>query len=177
MAEKEWLTVLAMEKETGIADSTLRRYIRNHGHNLEVKKRGKSYLISSESIPVIKKIRELYEKGKQSEDIEESLRMMNIPVTITMTDDDQEKSIGAGEALIQLQKDMKEQKEFNEKLLEAIKEQNEQMKRQQEYIEQKLEARDQKLMESLKESMEARKQIAASEDKQKRGFWARLFNK
>ncbi|MFD0185787.1 DUF3967 domain-containing protein, partial [Streptomyces sp. NPDC127133] len=75
--------------------------------------------------------------------------------------------------LIHLQKDMREQKEFNEKLLEVLQAQNEQIKKHQEYIEQKLEVRDQKLLESLKESMEVRKQIAASKEQTKKWwkFW------
>ncbi|MEC0117355.1 MerR family transcriptional regulator [Bacillus cereus] len=84
---EKWFSVLEIEKQTSIPDATIRRYIRNHGHHLQIKKRGKSYLIAFDSLSTIKKIRELYDKGKQIEDVEETLRHMNIPVTITVTDD------------------------------------------------------------------------------------------
>ncbi|PRR90151.1 hypothetical protein C6W20_10075 [Bacillus sp. NMCN6] len=52
------------EKELQIPDTTLRRYIRQHGHHLNIKKNGKSYLVANESIPLLKKIRGLYVEGK-----------------------------------------------------------------------------------------------------------------
>ncbi|MGY8623537.1 hypothetical protein ACN6A9_18355 [Bacillus safensis] len=43
------------EKELQIPDTTLRRYIRQHGHHLNIKKNGESYLVANESIPLLKK--------------------------------------------------------------------------------------------------------------------------
>ncbi|ALS35573.1 hypothetical protein BPUM_04370 [Bacillus pumilus SAFR-032] len=43
------------EKELQIPDTTLRRYIHQHGHHLNIKKNGKSYLVANESIPLLKK--------------------------------------------------------------------------------------------------------------------------
>ncbi|AKL86471.1 hypothetical protein D068_cds36720 [Bacillus atrophaeus UCMB-5137] len=37
---------------------------------------------------------------------------MNVPVTITVTDNENEVTVNAGQVLIQLQKDMNEQKEI-----------------------------------------------------------------
>lgn len=164
----EWLYVVEIEKQTGIPDATIRRYIRTHGHHLQIKKRGKSYLIANESLTGIKKIRELYDKGKQSEDVEEILRRMNMPVTITVTDDEKEVTISASEVLVQLQKDMNEQKKFNQSLLETLQ-------KQQDYINQKLEERDRKLIESLREFSEAKKEIASGKEEKKKGFFTRLF--
>lgn len=165
----EWYSVTEIEKKTGIADSTVRRYIRNHGHHLQIKKRGKSYLIAEDSIPTIKKIRELYDKGKQSEDVNDSLRKMNIPTVITVTDKDDSVTVDVSEVLIQLQKDMNDQKEFNKALLEHIK-------KQQEYIDNKLEERDQRLIAAIRESQETRREIAA-EKEEKKSWISRLFNK
>lgn len=165
---EKWFSVMEIEKQTGIPDATIRRYIRNHGHHLQIKKRGKSYLIASETLTVIKKIRELYDKGKQSEDVEDILRYMNVPVTITMTDDEKEVTVNASEVLIQLQKDMNEQKNFNQSLLETLQ-------KQQEYITIKLEERDRRLIESIREMQEVKKEIASSEEKKKKGFFTRLF--
>lgn len=177
---RNWLTIAEADKETGIPHQTLRRYMTNHSHHLIIKKKHKSYLIAEESLQTLQKIREMYSDGKNIEEVDNALANMGIPMNITVNDDEKEVSINIGETLIQLEKGMKEQKDFNEKLLEAIQAQNEQMRRQQEYIEQKLEARDRKLLESLKESMEVRKQIAASQEENKKkkeqvGFWRRFF--
>lgn len=61
----------------------------------------------------------------------------------------------------------KEQMEFNKKLLE-------QLQKQENYIKHSIEARDNKLLFALKESMEARRQIAAAEaerEKEKIKWW------
>jgi|SRR5690606_22900986 len=165
---EEWFYVTDIEKQTGIPNATIRRYIRNHGHHLKIKKRGKSYLISSESLSIIRNIRELYDQGKQLEDVEEALRQMNMPVTITMNDNEHEMTVNVSELLLQLQKDIDEQKKFNQLLLETLQ-------KQQEYINTRLEERDKNLMEAIREITESKKQIAAKEEK--KGFFTRLFKK
>lgn len=67
---------------------------------------------------------------------------MHGPMTITVTDNENEVTVNAGQVLIQLQKDMNEQKKFNQLLVVRLDQ-------QQEYIDNKQEERDQKLMESL----------------------------
>ncbi|MBS4218710.1 DUF3967 domain-containing protein [Bacillus sp. FJAT-49711] len=159
----KWLYVTDVEKQTGIPSATIRRYIRNHGHHLQLKKRGKIYLVASESLSFIKNIRDLYDQGKRLEDIEDALRSMNIP----MTHDEREMTVNASEVLVQLQKDMEEQKKFNQSLLETIQ-------KQQEYINTKLEERDQKLLQSIREIQEAKREIAVSHEK-KKGFFSKFF--
>lgn len=161
---EKWLSVVEVENRTSIPDATIRRYIRAHGHHMQIKKRGKSYLIASESLSIIKKIRELYDQGKQSGSVEETLSQMNVPVTITVTDRDGDVTVNASEVLVQLQKDMNEQKKFNQSLLETLHE-------QQEYIHTKLEERDQKLMEAIREIQETKNEIASSKERKWWQFW------
>jgi len=183
---KKWLTINELAEKTGVPHQTIRRYISNHSHHLLMKKEHKSYFIAEESIDTVLRIRELYAEGKNIKEVDNTLANMGIPMNITVEDDEKQVSINMGEALIQLQKDMDEQKKFNEKLLETIQAQNENMSKQQEYMNKQqeyishtLEKRDQRLIEVLKEGMEARKQIAASEEKEekeiKKGFWQKLF--
>ena len=82
--DAEWLTVLAIEKQTKIPNATIRRYIRNHGHHLNVQKKGKSYFIASESIPIVLNIRKQYDDGKSSDQVKEALSQTGNPVTITV---------------------------------------------------------------------------------------------
>lgn len=169
--ETEWLSVLEVEKATSIPDATIRRYIRNHGHHLNVKKKGKSYIVSNKSLPIILKIREFYGDGKGTEQVEEMLVNMGVPTVITMTDD---VTVNTGEVLRDMEKAMnaiheklEKQEAFNEQLLEALK-------KQQEYIDTRLEERDKNLMIALKESLETKKLIAASQEK---SWWQKLFKK
>ncbi|KIL72276.1 hypothetical protein [Bacillus badius] len=166
----KWFTVAEIEKETGIPDATVRRYIRNHGHNFQLKKKGKSYLVTSESVEIMKQIREWYAGGKQAEQVEENLAKAGIPMTVTVTDEEEVVTVNVAETLQDMKKSMAEMNEKYDELMKAFK-------LQQEYIDQKLEARDQKLMEALNHSLEIRKELASGkqEEEKKKGFWARLF--
>lgn len=73
--------------------------------------------------------------------------------------------------LLQQFKDFQEQQmQFNQELLNQLKE-------QQEFIETSLKARDQKLTEALRETLETKKLIAAATEQKKPTFWQRLFKK
>lgn len=175
MNEKEWLTVLAAEKETRIPNATIRRYIRNHGHHLNIKKKGKSYFIATDSIKVMKDIRKLYDEGKSLEQVEESLVNMGVPMTITVTEDDERMTVDVGEALQDLKEGMNKQNEIIQSLVEQIN-------RQQEYIDTKLEDRDRRLMAAIREAQEVKEIAAAQEEKkkedkpvEKKGWLTRLF--
>lgn len=72
------------------------------------------------------------------------------------------------EELQHLREDNAKQEAFNQSLVDALKQ-------QQEYIDNRMQERDIKLMESLKESQETRKQIATAEEK--KGWFDRLFGR
>lgn len=70
---------------------------------------------------------------------------------------------------------------FSEKMdmqQEQIQKQQEQLQQQQDYIDKKIKERDKLLTHSLNELLETRKQIASSEqeERKKKSFWSRLFN-
>lgn len=174
MAERknEWLTVLEIEKQTNIPNATIRRYIRNHGHHLKIKKQGKSYIVASESAEILKQIRDYYNDGRNTEQVEKELSKAGIPVTITVNDNDQTVNVNLAEALMQLQKDVNEQKEINRSLLEQMKKQEEsQIKR------------DQMLLQVIREMQETKKLAAAAQEQipkevhseRKKGFFSRFF--
>jgi flagellar biosynthesis GTPase FlhF len=90
--------------------------------------------------------------------------------------------------LTELLERTKTQEEINNELLNRLDQQEnfnrelvQRLEQQQKYMEERLELRDQKLMESLRESQEVKQQflqIAASqEEEKKKGFFARLFGK
>lgn len=172
--EKKWFSVLDIEKQTGIPNQTIRRYINNHGIYLNPKKRGKGYYLTEESIKVIQKIRKLYDEGMTAQLVNDTLQERNIPMTIVVNEGEEKSSIQINEVLQEFKKSMDEQNEVIRSLVEQIK-------KQQEYIDNKLEERDLRLIESTKEIQEAKKQIAAvnqgeiKEKKKKKGWLTRIF--
>ena len=159
--DNEWLTVLAVEKQTKIPNATIRRYIRNHGHHLNIRKKGKSYTIAPESIPIVLNIRQQYDDGKSLEQVEETLFQTGNPVTITVNADDKLMTVNVGEALQDMKKAMNEQNKIIQSLVEH-------MHKQQEYIDTKLEERDRKLMTAIRENQENRKQVAVTDQVQEK---------
>lgn len=152
----EWLTVLNLEKQLNIPNATIRRYIRNHGHHLNIRKKAKSYFIASESIPIILEIRKQYDDGKNQEQVEEAFIKKGTPVMIDVIADDEQMTVNIGEALQDMKKVMHEQNEIIFSLVEQVK-------KQQEYIDKKLEERDSMLMAAIRENQEKKKQIAAAD--------------
>ncbi|MCJ7983641.1 MerR family transcriptional regulator [Priestia sp. OVL9] len=147
--EVEWLTVATIEKQTGIPNATVRRYIRNHGHHLNIRKKGKSYLIANESIEIMEQIRKLYDDGKTLEQVEETLINTGTPMTVTVIEEDERMTVNVGEALQTLDKRLDEQNTLIQSLVE-------QMNKQQAFIENKLMERDQRLIEAIRENQEAK---------------------
>jgi len=171
MNQDEWLSVIAIEKQTGIPNPTIRRYINNHGHHLNVSKKGKGYLVALDSIPVMLEIRKLYDEGKTMEQVNDTFAKRDIPMIITMSESNKEVSVNVSEALQDLQKSVNEQNEVIRSLVE-------QLQKQQEYIDTKLEDRDKRLIQVMRESQEAKKQIAVSQEvNTKKGWFARIFGK
>ena len=152
----EWLTVLTVEKQTKIPNATIRRYIRNHGHHLNVQKKGKSYFIASESIPIVLNIRKQYDDGKSLDQVEEALLETSNPVIITVNADGKQMTVNVGEALQDMNKAMHEQNKVIQSLVEH-------MQKQQEYIDTRLEERDRRLMTAIRENQESRKQMDAAD--------------
>jgi|SRR5690606_14595421 len=77
--------------------------------------------------------------------------------------------------------DIKELKELVYKQNELIKGLAARLDEQQQYIDKRLEERDRLLMQTMKETLEAKKQIASTEaaeekEENKKGFWSKLFS-
>lgn len=162
-----WLIVSEIEKETGIPDATIRRYIRVHGHHLKVKKQGKSYLFAKESLESLLKIRSLYQEGKQTEQVEKTLLDMHMPTVIDVNDGERSVTVNVTEALVHMTSSMNELNQKYEDLLEELQ-------KQREHFDKKMEERDYELLQVLKELQETKSLTASSKQK---SFWGRLFGK
>lgn len=66
---KNLLSVNDIEKITNIPSTTIRRYVRNHSEYIQTKRKGNLHFIYDSAIPVLEKIRQLYESGKNHAEI------------------------------------------------------------------------------------------------------------
>lgn len=185
---EEWITVMEAGEQTGIPTQTIRRYMNVHKRFLRIKKQYKSYYLHNDCIKVFMKIRDLYQKGKTQQEVEDILGYEGLPATIDMVDEDGERdSVGVGEVVAEIKASLDEQKEFNQELLKLFKEQQAKldaqevlMKKQQEFIETALKERDEKLLLSMREMQETRKMIASTEEQkpmESKSWFQKLFKK
>ena len=158
--EKEWCNVVSLKRKLVFQVRQSDIY-KQSWTSFKCKQEGKRvfyrYGIHSDYVRNSKTLQE----RKTIQQVNDTLVERAIPMTITISEGEQKMSVHVGEALQDLKKGMDEQNKIIHSLVE-------QMKKQQEYIDKKLEARDQKLIETLKESMEARKQIASSKEDQRK---------
>ena len=121
MAE-QWLHISEAAEKTHIPAETVRRYIREHGVHLRIKKSGKYYYIHEESLIVIKQIRELYSNGKKKNEIEESLSAAGIPMTVTVNHDGEQMTVNMANELLEIKKELHEQRQRDEQQQKIIME-------------------------------------------------------
>lgn len=103
----EWISVSEVAKKTNIPEATVRRYIREHGFHLRVKKGHKSYQIYHESIDTLNQIREMYGKGLNMDEVNNMLAD-NKPMIITVNEQDERMAVNVAEALMELKRSMDE---------------------------------------------------------------------
>lgn len=102
------------------------------------------------------------------------------PIVLSQNEIEKRDFKRSDEILQELLERFEKQEQFNQELLRLNQELLQRLEEQQKYIEERMNKRDELLMQSLKESMETRKMIAAAkeeEEKKKKGFWSRLFGK
>jgi uncharacterized protein (UPF0210 family) len=179
----KWFTVSEIEEKTNIPHQTIRRYIKAHGHHMNLKKKHKSYLVNDESIKIITDIRQMYSDGMNSEQVDNQLINRGIPMNLRVEDTHEHVNINVPETLLDMKKSMEllhekmsEQEKINKMLVQKISEQDEILKKQHEYLENEISNRDAALVSSIKEILESKKAIAAAADLPKKSrkwyqFW------
>lgn len=147
---------------------TLRKYsilLEKHGYRIERNSQGHRYYRDKD----VMTLRNVITGTKSGVTLEESIHTVvnleghNTITNVTNNGDEANRN------------DIAELKELIHKQNDLIKGLTERLDQQQEYIEKRINERDQVLMQSIKEIMESKKQIAATEI-EKKGFFSRLFN-
>lgn len=151
----------SVSKILGVQESTLRKYcalMQKKGYQFQKNTVGHRIFYEAD-INVLKEIIEL--KNSSSMTLDESVEKILNP-DITSTSD--ESDIAYKKLLEEFSSFKQEQQRFNSELLK-------QLQLQQDYIKNSIEERDRKLMLALKESQEARREIASANQKKWWKFW------
>jgi DNA-binding transcriptional MerR regulator len=161
----------------GIKESTLRKYaliLKDAGYQFHVNDKGQRGYFQNDVI-VLKRFMEIKQSSdmtleQAAEAVMAWVQQSNVAVRVTEKKQESERYNDDIQAL----------KEMVAKQNGLLKELMMRLDQQQKYIEESLKKRDELLMQSLKESMETRKLIAAAKEEEKekkKGFWSRLFGK
>ncbi len=169
-----YLTISEICKGTNISNSSCRRYLSEFDEFFSVKGGSRVKKYEEQAVNVIRRIKHLYDEGKDKDEIYNVL-INEFPLVVN---DDEQRNIDSvpglatSEDIAMIKESLEEQKKFNADLLKRLD-------RQQEYIDQSMKKRDQELILTMQESLEAKKQIATAAEKEpeKQGFFSRLFNK
>lgn len=164
-------------KQLNIKESTLRKYsllLEKYGYEFHKNERGQRGYYDSDII-VLRRMMEFKNGGmtleKASLSVATWAKRGNVTHGDTALQRYDKRYMGD---IDELKKLIHKQGEMIEKQNELIKQLAERLDRQQEYIERRMNERDRLLLQTLRETQETQKQLAAAS---KTPFWKRLFRK
>ena len=152
-----------------IQESTLRKYcllLEKSGYEFLKNEQGHRAFFDNDVIVLRKMIALKNDTDMTLEEAVKSVIAWKKGTDITVRDTEEKQYIARYNDL------MKEFKSFQEQQMKFNKELIREIRSQQEYIENRLEQRDQLLMQSIRESLEVRKEIAATQKKRWWKFWS-----
>lgn len=160
MSEDGWFTLTDISKKLDIPYNSLARYVSRHFQHIKTKRKHAVIYVHVDSFDTLKMIQGLYGKRYTQKTVDQELLGRGIPITVEIEDENRIQTLsvtlqGMKTELEALRKRWEQQEKFNQELLIGLE-------KQQQYIDERLEKRDRLLMESLKESMDARREIAAT---------------
>ena len=172
----EWYTIGELAEKTGIAEPTLRRYITKF-HLYFISKggnRAKKY--KATAIPVLVRIKALYDAGYETTGLTEVLKS-EFPVVINDNKHEETEEIQSARplattedvaelksVLTEMNQKLVKQEEFNTLLIQKLEDQNR-------FIKESLENKAPLFLEKKMDEEEAAKPVEES----KKGFWNRFF--
>ena len=152
-----------------IQESTLRKYcllLEKSGYEFLKNEQGHRAFFDNDVIVLRKMIALKNDTDMTLEEAVKSVMAWKKGTDITVRDTEEKQYIARYNDLMEEFKSFQEQQmKFNKELIREIRS-------QQEYIENRLEQRDQLLMQSIRESLEVRKEIAATQKKRWWKFWS-----
>ncbi|MDN4076291.1 MULTISPECIES: MerR family transcriptional regulator [Bacillales] len=181
------LTIAEMAKELDIAESTVRYYRDRFPDFMFSVGEGRKKRYRPETVEVLRFIAEGFNRNLTAIEIESGLSLdfsRNIEVEEETAEPiavaQQQSKNELNQYAVQLQTAMEQMGSAMQIMVdqkEEIAELRKQVAEQKQYVEETLQQRDERLMESMKQFLEQKKATAASSDSEKKGFWARIFNR
>lgn len=196
---KKLMTIAEIAKELDIPESTARYYRDNFTDYVPSVGEGRKKRYRPETVEVLRFIAEGFKRKLTATEIENGLSQMfprnfdiEQPTAMTTAAAQQQSENEVNQYALQLQMVLEQmgktmqviadQKEEITELRKHVADVEKKQQKQEDYINNKLEERDQKLIQSLRESQETKRlllevqeQIAASQEKKKKGFFAKFF--
>lgn len=171
---REWLNIQELAYQTNIPDTTIRRYISKFSTFFIHKGGARSRRYEDTAVKVLIRIKQLYDDGHESEEVDNTLRS-EFSVVI---DGDTEKepvarantpALATAEDMAEIKRALKQQQDFNKLLIEKLAD-------QERFIKETIEKRDHLFLESIKTIQEEKALLeAASTEEKKPSFFNRLF--
>lgn len=159
---REYLSITELADKSGIPNSTCRRYLTSFEEFFVVKGGSRLKKYEVEAITVLQRIKDLYDDGADTNEIHNILakefpRVMNGEEEV----DKNLPTLATSEDIMEIKQALAEQKQFNDELLETLKQQHL-------YYETKFDSlvQDRELISSLRNSMEQRR-LENSDDRLK----------
>ena len=190
----EWFPISSVSKNVNIPRETLRRYARQYGDYLVIKRGEKqAYLIHESSFSIIKRIRHLLEQGHQHEQVKAILDKTDGLKVETNDEKTNEQMLDQPQSYKEMKEEIQTVVEQNKKLMELLDDMHERMSSYEELLlqqqqiaftneqihEQVKEGRDYErkqdeyLMKAMNDLHEKRRGIAGT--KEKKGIFTKIF--
>lgn len=164
MAEK-WFSVAEVAKQAQVPESTTRRYMSRFERFFRYDERSRGRRYHPESVAIVVFIQGLYAEGLEAEEIEEALsKQFSIAVEVPSTIEP------SAPPTLATKKDIEVFLQSLQNEIALIREENARLHHE---LDKRMAERDKRLMEVMQQMLETRKEIAASETKQKKWyqFW------
>lgn len=171
---QEWITINELSDKTGIADSTIRRYVAKFSDFFVVKGGARSKRYEETAIKILIRIKELYEKGLETEQVYKNLEK-DFPLVLDGDAPEEQTTLlpalATSDDISEIKEMLKAQQEFSNRLLDRLS-------KQEEYIKDSIDRRDRELMQALKDSMSERRLLLenkeAEDKKEDKNLWQRF---
>ena len=146
----KWLSINELAKQTGIPDTTVRRYIAKHSDFFKSKGGTRSKRYEATAVSLLLEIKKLYDEGMETEQVFVAVRG-KYPLIQDSEKPIEPPALATGEDMAFIKSALLEQQAFNKALVERLEQQDR-------YIKESLEARDAMLIESMRLTLESKKQ-------------------
>jgi DNA-binding transcriptional MerR regulator len=168
MQEEKWVTGAEIAEITSIPAATISRYTKTHSLHLPVRREGRNvYYRVPKAVEIIKEIRELYNAGKNSDQVEQLLAdRYETVIEVVQDSQNQNLEMTATQAFAAMAEQVKE-----------MKEEMKELKAGQKKLEEHIKTRDQQLMQGLRNIQERQQQQLQLQQQRKGAFWNRIFRK